>query len=72
VARRPNPADGRGVLASITAEGRAVVERATKALTDLDFGLGDLDETDRATLFDVLRRVRLGAGDVAGPEVDAG
>jgi DNA-binding MarR family transcriptional regulator len=72
VARRPNPADGRGVLAAITDDGRRVVTAATAALVDLDFGLGDLDEADRATLFDVLRRVRLGAGDVAGAEVDAG
>ncbi|MFP5366937.1 MAG: nucleotide sugar dehydrogenase, partial [Actinomycetes bacterium] len=33
VRRRPNPADGRGVLAGITDAGRAVVERATTALT---------------------------------------
>src|SRR5215212_9849522 len=67
VDRRPNPNDGRGVLAAISGEGRRVVERATTALTDLDFGLGDLSEADRAELFDVLRRVRLGAGDVADP-----
>jgi DNA-binding MarR family transcriptional regulator len=65
VTRRPNPADGRGVLAAITAEGRAVVEVATRALTDLDFGMGDLPEAEREELFDLLRRVRLGAGDVA-------
>ena len=41
-------------------------------LTGLDFGLGDLSEPDRAELFDVLKRVRIGAGDVAGAEVDAG
>ncbi len=72
VARRPNPNDGRGVLAAITADGRRVVERATAELTGLDFGLGDLSEDDRADLFEVLKRVRLGAGDVAGAEVDAG
>ncbi len=76
VDRRPNPNDGRGVLAGITEQGRAVVEVATKHLTDLDFGLGDLPEAERAQLFDILRRVRLGAGDVAGvgsaPPVDAG
>ncbi len=31
----------------------------------LDFGLGDLPEAEQATLFELLRRVRLGAGDVA-------
>jgi DNA-binding MarR family transcriptional regulator len=72
VDRRPNPNDGRGVLAAITDAGRAVVEVATAELTGLDFGLGDLSEPDRAELFDVLKRVRIGAGDVAGAEVDAG
>jgi DNA-binding MarR family transcriptional regulator len=66
VARLPNPADGRGVLAGITESGRAVVEVATAELTKLDFGLGDLPDGELETLFDILRRVRLGAGDVAG------
>lgn len=70
VARRPNPHDGRGVLAAITDDGRRVVERATAELTGLDFGLGDLSEPDRAALFDILKRVRMGAGDVAGAAVD--
>ena len=65
VSRRPNPDDGRGVLAGITDSGRAVVEQATSALTGLDFGLSELPEDERATLFDILKRVRLGAGDVA-------
>jgi DNA-binding MarR family transcriptional regulator len=68
VARRPNPADGRGVLAGITDRGRAVVEGATAALTGLDFGLGNLPEAEREALFDILKRVRLGAGDVDGVE----
>lgn len=66
VDRRPNPADGRGVLAGITRSGREVVELATRALTELDFGLADLGDGELETLFGVLRRVRLGAGDVAG------
>ncbi|MGY2065011.1 MarR family winged helix-turn-helix transcriptional regulator [Blastococcus sp. SYSU DS0619] len=66
VDRRPNPADGRGVLAAITDRGRAVVEAATTALTALDFGLADLSEPEREQLFTTLRAVRLGAGDVAG------
>jgi DNA-binding MarR family transcriptional regulator len=65
VERRPNPADGRGVLAAITDAGRAVVEVATPALTGQEFGLADLSGAELDTLFDVLRRVRLGAGDVA-------
>ena len=70
VRRRPNPDDGRGVLAGITDAGRAVVETATTALTDLDFGLGDLSEGERSSLFETLRRVRLGAGDVQDAVVD--
>jgi DNA-binding MarR family transcriptional regulator len=65
VERQPNPADGRGVLAGITDSGRAVVEVATAELTKLDFGLGELPDSELESLFDILRRVRLGAGDVA-------
>lgn len=65
VDRRPNPADGRGVLAGITDAGRQVVTTATAALTELEFGLGDLPEAEQQLLFEILRRVRLGAGDVA-------
>ena len=65
VERSPNPADGRGVLAGITDSGRAVVELATSALTELDFGMADLPDAERDELFEILRRVRLGAGDVA-------
>jgi DNA-binding MarR family transcriptional regulator len=68
VTRRPNPADGRGVLAAITDDGRRVVTVATDALTGLDFGLGDLPEAEREELFAILKRVRLGAGDVADAE----
>ncbi|MGY5882917.1 MarR family winged helix-turn-helix transcriptional regulator [Modestobacter lacusdianchii] len=66
VERRPNPADGRGVLAAITDAGRDVVPAATAALTGQDFGLADLPEAELDVLFEVLKKVRLGAGDVAG------
>src|SRR5215212_4613592 len=71
VRRRPNPSDGRGVLAGITEAGRAVVTTATADLTALDFGLADLAEDERADLFEILRRVRLGGGDVAACETPA-
>ena len=68
VSRRPNPADGRGVLAAITEDGRRVVGQATRALTDLDFGMADLPETEREELFAMLKRLRVGAGDMAGEQ----
>ena len=71
VRRRPNPADGRGVLAGITGAGRAVVDQATAALTGMDFGLPDVPPDELATLYDILRRVRLGAGDVAVVDASA-
>jgi len=65
VERLPNPADGRGVLAAITDAGRDVVPLATEALTGQDFGLADVADHELDTLFAILRKVRLGAGDVA-------
>jgi DNA-binding MarR family transcriptional regulator len=66
VERMPNPADGRGVLARLTDEGRDVVERATHDLMAIDFGLDVLDEDARDLVYERLRAVRLAAGDVAG------
>jgi DNA-binding MarR family transcriptional regulator len=63
VERRPNPRDGRGVLAAITDDGRRVAEAATKDLLAADFGLAVLDEAERAALFDAMRKVRADAGD---------
>ncbi|MDN3351726.1 MarR family transcriptional regulator [Actinomadura sp. DC4] len=63
VRRRPNPRDGRGVLAEITEAGRGAVERATGDLMAADFGLGAYDEDDLTAIFDVLRSLRVTAGD---------
>jgi DNA-binding MarR family transcriptional regulator len=63
VERRPNPADGRGVLAALTEDGIRVVEQATADLMEIDFGLASLDDVQRAELFAGLRDVRLDAGD---------
>ncbi|MDQ4040086.1 MAG: MarR family transcriptional regulator [Actinomycetota bacterium] len=65
VDRHPNPADGRGVLASITESGRRTVERATADLMAVDFGLADISEERLNQLFEALRDVRYAAGDVA-------
>ena len=58
VARTPDDQDRRRVYASLTSEGKRVLRRATKALTDIDFGLKALDGRDREQLFEVLRSVR--------------
>jgi DNA-binding MarR family transcriptional regulator len=63
VARRPHPDDGRTVLAEITPEGRALVERATEDLLAADFGLDPLGEADLQELSEVLRPLRRAAGD---------
>jgi DNA-binding MarR family transcriptional regulator len=63
VERRPNPRDGRGVLAAITPAGRQLAEHATRDLMDQEFGLGGYDERQLEELFGLLRRLRLQAGD---------
>lgn len=63
VERKPNPEDGRGVLAEITPEGRVVAEKATADLMAAQFGLAALDSDQHRVLFDTLRELRLAAGD---------
>lgn len=70
VVKRRNPEDGRGVLAAITDEGRALVEEATRALTRIGFGLGDYREEACREVFDVLRPLRVSAGDFAPEDAD--
>ncbi|WP_181789151.1 MarR family winged helix-turn-helix transcriptional regulator [Streptomyces phytophilus] len=63
VAKRPNPNDGRGTLASITDRGREIVEQATRDLMAMDFGLSAYDEEQCAEIFAMLRPLRIAAGD---------
>ena len=70
VVRRPNPLDGRGVLAAITGQGRRVVEEATRELVAMDFGLSGYDDEGCRGLFEVLRPLRIAAGDFT-PSVEA-
>jgi len=63
VERRPRPDDGRGVLAAITDEGRALVERATADLVAADFALGALGPDGPGALSELLAPVRRDAGD---------
>ena len=63
VTRRPNPNDGRGVLAEITEQGRRVAEKATADLMAAEFGLGALSTDQHDSLFATLRDLRHSAGD---------
>ena len=63
VERQPNPRDGRGVLAAITPAGREIVARATDDLMRDGFGLAAYDEGQLGELFDLLRVIRVDAGD---------
>jgi DNA-binding MarR family transcriptional regulator len=65
VRREPNPRDGRGILAVITADGRDVVTKATAELNAARFGLGALGTPELGDVFALLRQVRLDAGDFA-------
>jgi len=66
VERDPNPADGRGTLATITAQGREVMEAATRDLVASGFNLGSLTPQEHEQLFMLLRKVRVAAGDFPG------
>ena len=63
VERVPNPDDRRGAFAVITDAGRVAMEAVTADLEAADFGLAMLDEQQHATLFALLRQVRVGARD---------
>jgi DNA-binding MarR family transcriptional regulator len=63
VRRNPHPEDGRGVLAAVTDDGRAVVDAATKELVGIRFGLEALDEAGRSSVHELLTRIRRDAGD---------
>lgn len=63
VSRRPNPTDGRGVLAAITEPGRSLVERCTEVLNREVFEPLGVDAADVTEGIEMLRRLRLGLGD---------
>lgn len=67
VSRRPNPRDGRGVLAEITAKGREVVQRATDDLMNADFAMTMYGDGELGDLFGLLRTLRVAAGDFSPP-----
>jgi DNA-binding MarR family transcriptional regulator len=63
VAKRRNPDDGRGTLASITDEGREVCDAATRDLMAMDFGLGAYGDEECGEIFAILRPLRIAARD---------
>ena len=63
VTRRPNPGDGRGTLAALTAKGRQAGGRATAAMNTQVFSDLGLDAAALRALFDALGHLRQGAGD---------
>jgi DNA-binding MarR family transcriptional regulator len=71
VAKRPNPEDGRGTLASITGKGREVCEAATRELMAVDFGLGAYDAEGCGEIFEILRPLRVSAQDFAEEAAEA-
>ncbi|MDH6112843.1 DNA-binding MarR family transcriptional regulator [Kitasatospora sp. MAP12-15] len=70
VSRRPNPADGRGVLAKITEQGRTAVEQATRELMAVEFGLESYDADQCRQVFELLRPLRVTAGDFTEPPAE--
>jgi DNA-binding MarR family transcriptional regulator len=64
VRRQMSPADRRVVLASITGEGRILVEEATIALNQAAFGLPGMSPGQAADVTAMMRTVRAAVGDV--------
>ncbi|MFT3851319.1 MAG: MarR family transcriptional regulator [Ilumatobacteraceae bacterium] len=65
IERIPHPTDRRATLAAITPAGREVVVRSTTALADAHpFGLEGLTDDEARTLFELIRKVRIAAGDL--------
>ncbi|MGH9212716.1 MAG: MarR family winged helix-turn-helix transcriptional regulator [Acidimicrobiales bacterium] len=68
VRRVRHPTDRRTTLAEITAEGRQIVESATRATAgDIELGIGGLSHRELDQLTKLLRKVRIDAGDFPGP-----
>jgi DNA-binding MarR family transcriptional regulator len=63
VTRRPDPADGRGVLVQITDAGRSTATTATQLLNDKVFSQPCLTSPQMCALVSTLRELRRDAGD---------
>jgi DNA-binding MarR family transcriptional regulator len=66
VRRIPHPTDRRTVLAQITEEGRQVAEKATEAVSSIRFGVDGLSVAELDQLTDMVRKLRIAAGDFPG------
>ena len=61
IAREPDPADRRGTLIALTADGRRLIDALTPAHLDNERRiLAGLTETERERLADLLRKLQLG------------
>lgn len=63
LARGPHPTDRRAILVSITAEGREVVQQATAALDQINFGFDGASPSDLGELASLTSRLRGVLGD---------
>ena len=63
IRRTPHPEDGRAVLASITPQGRMVLDQATEAIVNARFALGALSDSECDQLTSLLTQPRAAAGD---------
>ncbi len=63
VARVDHPTDRRTTLCEITEAGRAVVEEATRAVTDVDLGIAGLTDREVDQLTRLLGKLRRTSGD---------
>jgi DNA-binding MarR family transcriptional regulator len=66
VKRNPHPTDRRTILAVLTPAGQEILDTATKALADNDFGLTSVDGELSRHVVDLLGDVREHIGDVPG------
>ena len=64
VKRNPHPTDRRTILAVLTPAGRELLDKATKALADADFGLTGVDGSLSGHVVKVLGDVRERIGDI--------
>jgi DNA-binding MarR family transcriptional regulator len=61
--RTPHPTDRRTILATLTPAGRELLDQASRALADADFGLTGVDDELSGRVVEVLREVRRHIGD---------